>query len=283
MAGGRDRAARRDLRDGDRAGPRVCPTSSAAAAQQLALRLADELGVVGVLAVELFETDRRASCWSTSWRCGRTTPGTGPWTARRTSQFEQHLRAVLDYPLGDTAPVAPVTVMANVLGAAADAGDDASTSGCTTCSPAIPTPRCTCTARASGRAARSATSTSSATTSTGVGEAARTGRKRGTLVVARANGPTDGIRMSEHRAPKSPGRRDHGQRQRLVGDGRRRRGAGRVRRPVRGRRGLGAPHPAADARLRPRRRRPRHRGDHRRRRWRRAPARAWSPRPHRCR
>jgi 5-(carboxyamino)imidazole ribonucleotide synthase len=34
-----------------------------------------------------------------------------------TSQFEQHLRAVLDYPLGDTAARAPVTVMANVLGA----------------------------------------------------------------------------------------------------------------------------------------------------------------------
>lgn len=36
---------------------------------------------------------------------------------RPTSQFEQHLRAVLDYPLGSTTPLAPVTVMANVLGA----------------------------------------------------------------------------------------------------------------------------------------------------------------------
>jgi 5-(carboxyamino)imidazole ribonucleotide synthase len=35
-----------------------------------------------------------------------------------TSQFEQHLRAVLDYPLGDTRAITPVTVMANVLGAA---------------------------------------------------------------------------------------------------------------------------------------------------------------------
>ena len=35
----------------------------------------------------------------------------------RTGQFEQHLRAVLDYPLGDTTPLAPVTVMANILGA----------------------------------------------------------------------------------------------------------------------------------------------------------------------
>ena len=43
----------------------------------------------------------------------------GHWTmdGAVTSQFEQHLRAVLDYPLGDTAARAPVTVMANVLGA----------------------------------------------------------------------------------------------------------------------------------------------------------------------
>ena len=45
----------------------------------------------------------------------------GHWTIEgsRTSQFEQHLRAVLDYPLGATEPTAPVVVMANVLGAAA--------------------------------------------------------------------------------------------------------------------------------------------------------------------
>jgi 5-(carboxyamino)imidazole ribonucleotide synthase len=42
----------------------------------------------------------------------------GHWTIEgsRTSQFEQHLRAVLDYPLGVTAQTAPVVVMANVLG-----------------------------------------------------------------------------------------------------------------------------------------------------------------------
>jgi 5-(carboxyamino)imidazole ribonucleotide synthase len=42
----------------------------------------------------------------------------GHWTIEgaRTSQFEQHLRAVLDYPLGETTPTAPVVVMANVLG-----------------------------------------------------------------------------------------------------------------------------------------------------------------------
>jgi 5-(carboxyamino)imidazole ribonucleotide synthase len=86
-------------------------------ASQLALRLADELGVVGVLAVELFETVEGALLVN---ELAMRPHNSGHWTmdGARTSQFEQHLRAVLDYPLGDTAPIAPVTVMANVLGAA---------------------------------------------------------------------------------------------------------------------------------------------------------------------
>jgi 5-(carboxyamino)imidazole ribonucleotide synthase len=42
----------------------------------------------------------------------------GHWTIEgaRTSQFEQHLRAVLDYPLGETALTAPAVAMVNVLG-----------------------------------------------------------------------------------------------------------------------------------------------------------------------
>lgn len=89
---------------------------SAASAQRLALRLADELGVVGVLAVELFETtDGQLLVNELAMR----PHNSGHWTmdGAATSQFEQHLRAVLDYPLGATTPVAPVTVMANVLGA----------------------------------------------------------------------------------------------------------------------------------------------------------------------
>ena len=85
-------------------------------AGQLALRLADELGVVGVLAVELFETiDGGLVVNELAMR----PHNSGHWSmdGARTSQFEQHLRAVLDYPLGDTAPIAPVTVMANVIGA----------------------------------------------------------------------------------------------------------------------------------------------------------------------
>ena len=88
-----------------------------AAAQRLALELAAELGVVGVLAVELFETvDGKLLVNELAMR----PHNSGHWTmdGSRTSQFEQHLRAVLDYPLGDTDAVVPLTVMANVLGAA---------------------------------------------------------------------------------------------------------------------------------------------------------------------
>jgi 5-(carboxyamino)imidazole ribonucleotide synthase len=93
------------------------PDKLASAAQQLALRLAAELGVVGVLAVELFETTDGALLVN---ELAMRPHNSGHWTmdGARTSQFEQHLRAVLDYPLGDTEAVAPVTVMANVLGAA---------------------------------------------------------------------------------------------------------------------------------------------------------------------
>ena len=86
------------------------------AATQLALGLAASLGVVGVLAVELFETvDGTLLVNELAMR----PHNSGHWTmdGARTSQFEQHLRAVLDYPLGDTSPLARYTVMGNVLGA----------------------------------------------------------------------------------------------------------------------------------------------------------------------
>jgi 5-(carboxyamino)imidazole ribonucleotide synthase len=88
----------------------------AGAAAGLALRLAEELGVVGVLAVELFESVTGDLLVN---ELAMRPHNSGHWTmdGARTSQFEQHLRAVLDYPLGDTSLIAPVTVMANVIGA----------------------------------------------------------------------------------------------------------------------------------------------------------------------
>jgi 5-(carboxyamino)imidazole ribonucleotide synthase len=90
-------------------------------AQQIAMGLADALDVVGILAVELFET--------------RETPTTGPgrvlvnelamrphntghWSmdGAVTGQFENHLRAVLDLPLGSPESREPWTVMVNILG-----------------------------------------------------------------------------------------------------------------------------------------------------------------------
>jgi len=84
-------------------------------AQDLALRIAAELDVVGVLAVELFETDAGFVVNELAMR----PHNSGHWTIEgaATSQFEQHLRAVLDYPLGATDLRAPAVVMANVLGA----------------------------------------------------------------------------------------------------------------------------------------------------------------------
>jgi 5-(carboxyamino)imidazole ribonucleotide synthase len=97
--------------------------ATAAAAQQLALRIAAQLDVTGLLAVELFDTDGTAEGLVVNELAMRP-HNSGHWTIEgaRTSQFEQHLRAVLDYPLGATEPTAPVVVMANVLGARQDPG-----------------------------------------------------------------------------------------------------------------------------------------------------------------
>ena len=81
--------------------------------------VAEKLGVTGVLAVELFETtDGEILINELAMR----PHNTGHWTqdGSVTSQFEQHLRAVLDLPLGSTARTAPVTCMVNTLGGEAE-------------------------------------------------------------------------------------------------------------------------------------------------------------------
>jgi 5-(carboxyamino)imidazole ribonucleotide synthase len=88
----------------------------AARAVDVATRIAEGLGVTGVLAVELFEVDGDVVVNELAMR----PHNSGHWTidGSVTSQFEQHLRAVLDLPLGDTSPRGRWTVMANVLGSA---------------------------------------------------------------------------------------------------------------------------------------------------------------------
>jgi 5-(carboxyamino)imidazole ribonucleotide synthase len=83
------------------------------------LRIAGELGVVGVLAVELFETaDAAHPDGFVVNELAMRPHNTGHWTidGAVTSQFEQHLRAVLDLPLGDPRARQPWAVMVNVLG-----------------------------------------------------------------------------------------------------------------------------------------------------------------------
>ena len=87
--------------------------------QAMALRIAQELGVVGLLAVELMEArDGRIVVNELAMR----PHNTGHWSidGAVTSQFENHLRAVADLPLGSTALIAPVAVMVNVLGGSRD-------------------------------------------------------------------------------------------------------------------------------------------------------------------
>ncbi|QCR43903.1 5-(carboxyamino)imidazole ribonucleotide synthase [Curtobacterium sp. SGAir0471] len=89
------------------------------AAESLAVGIAEALGVTGVLAVELFQTaDERILVNELAMR----PHNTGHWTidGATTSQFEQHLRAVLDLPLGTTGSHDPIAVMVNVLGGPAD-------------------------------------------------------------------------------------------------------------------------------------------------------------------
>ena len=84
-------------------------------AQRMALTIAAELDVVGVLAVELFETrDGRLLVNELAMR----PHNSAHWTidGAVTSQFENHLRAVLDLPLGSPAALTPFTVMVNVFG-----------------------------------------------------------------------------------------------------------------------------------------------------------------------
>jgi 5-(carboxyamino)imidazole ribonucleotide synthase len=83
-------------------------------AQQLALNIASEIKLIGVMAVEMFVKGEQLFINELALR----PHNSGHWTidGSVTSQFEQHLRAILDLPLGDTAMTAKYAVMGNVLG-----------------------------------------------------------------------------------------------------------------------------------------------------------------------
>jgi 5-(carboxyamino)imidazole ribonucleotide synthase len=83
-------------------------------AQQIALSIAAEIKLVGVMAVEMFVKGDQLFINELAMR----PHNSGHWTidGSVTSQFEQHLRAILDLPLGDTSMIAKYAVMGNVLG-----------------------------------------------------------------------------------------------------------------------------------------------------------------------
>jgi 5-(carboxyamino)imidazole ribonucleotide synthase len=88
-------------------------------AQGIALRIAGDLGVTGMLAVELFDDGERLLVNELAMR----PHNSGHWSidGAVTSQFENHLRAVLDLPLGDPSATSPHAVMVNIVGR--DVGD----------------------------------------------------------------------------------------------------------------------------------------------------------------
>jgi len=100
-----------------------CPDLSddrALEAQRIALEIARALDVTGMLAVELFDTPAGIVVNELAMR----PHNSGHWTidGAVTSQFENHLRAVLDLPLGDPRPIAPWSVMVNIVGPPDTAG-----------------------------------------------------------------------------------------------------------------------------------------------------------------
>ena len=93
-------------------------------AVQIATTIAENLGVTGVMAVEMFETvDGRLLVNELAMR----PHNSGHWSqdGAVTGQFEQHLRAVLDLPLGDPSPRQPWAAMVNILGGPAEGAIDA--------------------------------------------------------------------------------------------------------------------------------------------------------------
>lgn len=97
----------------------VSDRETAAEAARIGAIVAEGVDATGVLAVEMFETrDGRVLVNELAMRPHNS--GHFSIEGSITSQFEQHLRAVTDLPLGDPAMAAPYAVMVNVLGGPAE-------------------------------------------------------------------------------------------------------------------------------------------------------------------
>ena len=85
-------------------------------ARQLALDVVTAMDFVGLLAVEMF-LDRDGAIWVNEVAPRTHNSGHHTIEGNVCSQFEQHLRAVLNLPLGDTSPLHPASAMLNLIGA----------------------------------------------------------------------------------------------------------------------------------------------------------------------
>jgi 5-(carboxyamino)imidazole ribonucleotide synthase len=83
-------------------------------AHDIAHVIADDAGVTGIMAIELFESGGELIVNEIATRPHNS--GHYSIEGSVTSQFEQHLRAILDWPLGDTSLNAPYVVTVNILG-----------------------------------------------------------------------------------------------------------------------------------------------------------------------
>lgn len=98
--------------------PAQIPPEAITQAENIAKQIASEIKVTGVMAVEMFAYRQADQTKVVVNELAMRPHNSGHWTIEGslTSQFEQHLRAVLDLPLGETTPTAPVSVMVNLLG-----------------------------------------------------------------------------------------------------------------------------------------------------------------------
>ncbi|HET7715720.1 MAG TPA: 5-(carboxyamino)imidazole ribonucleotide synthase [Bauldia sp.] len=101
--------------------PAAIPDELAAEAVEIAIRIADALGHVGVLAVEMFVANTGGQPRLVINEIAPRVHNSGHWTSDATlcSQFEQHIRAVAGWPLGDPARHGNA-VMTNLIGQSVD-------------------------------------------------------------------------------------------------------------------------------------------------------------------
>jgi len=126
------------------AGPAPMADDQRAPRRGIAVSVAEALGHVGVMAVEMFEL-ADAGCWGVNEIAPAPYSGHYTYGACATSQFEQHIRAVCGVPLGDLARAHRRGDGVNLIG---DLWADGTPAG----TPCCPGPRrgCTCTARRAG-------------------------------------------------------------------------------------------------------------------------------------